>query len=381
MRKSRYDRWESFTTKPEVYIQKQGNDPVSIFGVWKEDWHILKVTPPKDKQGPNVLTDHALNYAGLEGTTFVGVDTKKDNEEHRTRTFWLYTLLRSIAYYFLLVPLRYLTVPIVRYTLDNKLHLALLGAFIALFQISSQSHLFTASVMSYLLSELLQYGGDVIFGTHRSKFSKMLDQFEQRPWLHFALSLIAVSTSVALLVSLVILPELAPVLTFIVAIPLSLRILLSAVNTFRILFGFSDDDTASCHHQDLPRESELDIYSKEASATFTYQEIHNYYKAKREVLRQKSFIPGTNHEQTHRFFKQSTHSKREVLLRSQLPENQHQTITIKAPLAKIHNMRKTLKLVEQFTFQRENELKKTLVEEQAKYDAGKPFRMFDAGMV
>jgi hypothetical protein len=373
LRKSRYDRWEDFTTKPEVYIQKQGNDPVSIFGVWKEDWHILKVTPPKDKQGPNILTDHALNYAGFEGTTFVGIDTKKDNKEHRSRTFWLYILLRSIVYYILLVPLRYLAVPIVRLTLDNKLHLALLLAFIELFQISSESHFFTASVMSYLISELLQYGVDVIFGTHQSQLSKILEQFEQHFWLQIAISLTTVTISLAILACLVILPELEPILTFIVAIPLSLRIFKSIVNTFRILFGFSGDNIAACHHQELPRERELDIYSKEASATFTYHEIHTYYKAKREILRQKPFIPDANHEHKHRFFKHSTHSKREVLLKSQLTEHQHQTITIKAPLAKIHNMRKTIKLVERFSFERNTELQKTLLEEQAKYDAGNPW--------
>ncbi|WP_051131910.1 alpha/beta hydrolase family protein [Legionella tunisiensis] len=86
-RKSRFDRWDELTQKPSVCIQKNKGDPVSPFGIWKEDWDVVEVIPPKDKEGPNALAAHAMNYAGLAETRFLGADTKADNEARRKRNF------------------------------------------------------------------------------------------------------------------------------------------------------------------------------------------------------------------------------------------------------------------------------------------------------
>jgi pimeloyl-ACP methyl ester carboxylesterase len=130
--KSRFDHWDKLETKPEVYIQKQQGDPVSRFGEWKPDWHVLRVTPPAIKRGPNSVADHALNYAGFAETTFIGVDTLDDNKERKRRNLWMYTLLRSATYYFGMVPFRYLILPSVRFILAHKIELAITLPFIAL---------------------------------------------------------------------------------------------------------------------------------------------------------------------------------------------------------------------------------------------------------
>lgn len=131
-KKSRFDRWDECTAKPEVIIQRQANEPVSLFGVWKEDWRLLHVIPPREKQGPTSVIDHGLNYAGLAGTTFNHLDIKEDNDKRRTQSFWLYGILRSMVYYLVLVPYRYLIHPIIRYVLNHKLATAIAGVCLTL---------------------------------------------------------------------------------------------------------------------------------------------------------------------------------------------------------------------------------------------------------
>ncbi len=136
-RKSRFDQWDKCTSKPEVIIQRQANDPISLFGVWKEDWRLLHVIPPKEKQGPNPVIDHGLNYAGLCGTQFINLDVKQDNESRRAQNFWLYSVARSAFYYLVLVPYRYLVHPIVRYVLNHKIATAIAAVCLTLLAIFS----------------------------------------------------------------------------------------------------------------------------------------------------------------------------------------------------------------------------------------------------
>ena len=126
--KNPFDKWDNCPEQPPVYIQKQGRDPVSYFGLWKSEWNIFHVIPPQDKQGPNALTDHALNYAGFEATEFVIIDTDIDNQERKNRNFWVYTVGRSIVYWLFIVPFRYLVLPVLRYAWDHKIAITLLIA-------------------------------------------------------------------------------------------------------------------------------------------------------------------------------------------------------------------------------------------------------------
>jgi hypothetical protein len=105
------DHWDKLSPKPRVVVQKQGNDPVSYFGFWKDDWEIVEVMPPKNKQGPNSVTDHALNYAGIKGTQFTYINANEDNAKRNSRNFWIFSVARSVFYYSVMVPYTYVIRP------------------------------------------------------------------------------------------------------------------------------------------------------------------------------------------------------------------------------------------------------------------------------
>lgn len=124
-RKCQFDRWDEMQLKPKVVIQQQARDPVSPFGVWKNDWKILKVLPPKEKQGTNPFLDHFLNYAGFAQTEFVPGDAQHDNATRKSRNFWLYSIGRSIIYYPILVPYSFVIRPTLNFIWEHKLYFAL----------------------------------------------------------------------------------------------------------------------------------------------------------------------------------------------------------------------------------------------------------------
>lgn len=149
-RKSRFDHWDECEDKPQVFIQKQNNDPVSKFGVWKKEWHILHVVPPAYLRALGALFDHALVYTGLAETEFKGVSTEVDNEDEsrKARNFWIYTVLRSIAY--LAHNLyRYLVLPVVRFALSHKL---LIAAVVAIVLVNFLVPVFSPSTFFILAS-------------------------------------------------------------------------------------------------------------------------------------------------------------------------------------------------------------------------------------
>lgn len=131
-RKSRFDNWDKLKNKPQVIVQKQANDPVSKFGIWKDDWTVVHVLPPKSKQGTNAVVDHALNYAGFADTQFIQLDTKLDNEERESRNFILYALTRSLVSYLFMLPYRYLVLPVSRYVMNNPLLVIYIAALAVL---------------------------------------------------------------------------------------------------------------------------------------------------------------------------------------------------------------------------------------------------------
>jgi pimeloyl-ACP methyl ester carboxylesterase len=129
--KSDRDGWENLgeNDKPEVVIQKQGHDFVSSLGIWKKDWTILHVIPHEAALFSPL--DHARNYAGYDDTIFEQVDVEQDNEARRARNIFIYSLLRGLAYYSLMLPVHYLIRPVFRYTYEHCLKLAMLGLVFA----------------------------------------------------------------------------------------------------------------------------------------------------------------------------------------------------------------------------------------------------------
>lgn len=114
-----YDYWDDLIKKPKVVVQKQGEDPVSAFGLWKKDWHILQVTPPEDKRGPNAFCDHCLNYAGFADTVFTLIPAEHDNSKRSTSGLLINALSRTFLYYYILVPYTYAWRPFGYYALNR----------------------------------------------------------------------------------------------------------------------------------------------------------------------------------------------------------------------------------------------------------------------
>ena len=223
---SRYDRWTEIEKKPAVFIQKQGNDPVSAFGVWKNEWNILHVVPPEDKQGPNGFVDHALNYAGFSETQFLGVNTEEDNAGRKKRNFLLFSFVRSLLFYLVMVPYHYLILPLVRYAWNNKLLLLVTAVLVGL---------------SFLIP---------VFAP-------------------------AVSATTLLLFAM---------------IPLAINLVYQFYQTMSTILGFNEVTFAKLHDPRLQRNEAMDIYSNELNETFKCEEIREYYTARRCILKDKPFL-------------------------------------------------------------------------------------------
>jgi hypothetical protein len=103
-------------------------------------------------------------------------------------------------------------------------------------------------------------------------------------------------------------------------------------------------------------------------ASFTYKEIGDYYRAKRCILKEKKFLP---EEGAPTFFKNTRHTKHDVLSQSQDVESQELSISFSATKAKIHDMRHTIYLIQQTGFRHPAELKKALSLGQQDYKNGK----------
>ena len=337
LRKSRFDHWDELTEKPEVYIQKQEGDPVSRFGVWKPDWHLLHVIPPADKRGPNQVTDHALNYAGFADTQFIGIDTKEDNEERKSRNLWMYTILRSGAYYLGMVPYRYLILPTVRSIVNQSLQLAILLPLVVLFYILpvlsvavtaslAINALLGATLGSYWLANMIHFATDK---TPSSKISPVV----------LAISLLAISLITA---SLIFFPTIAPFFMFAVAAtPLIYSGLLKLGSHLVTLLGYNDVELPKCQDPALPRNDSLDLYTNTMEATFSYKDLGDYYHVKRCVLKNKDFLP----EHSSKLFKTTGLSKREILENSKNPLLHNEKVTFTTTKAKARDIQHTLGLI------------------------------------
>jgi len=127
------DHWDNFAVKPQVVVQQQANDPVSLYGSWKNDWQILHVIPPPEKKGPNAFCDHFLNYAGFAETQFTYLATEEDNAKRKFRNFWVYSVGRSFIFFVGVLPYTYLIRPMAYFFHDyaKSIGLVLLGSLIS----------------------------------------------------------------------------------------------------------------------------------------------------------------------------------------------------------------------------------------------------------
>ncbi|MDP1603326.1 MAG: hypothetical protein Q8M03_08685 [Legionella sp.] len=397
--KSKFDHWDELLAKPEVFIQKQKGrlnakgDPVSRFGIWKPEWHILSVTAPLEKSGPNSMADHALNYAGFAETEFIGVDTKKDNEERKLRNFWAYTLGRSALYYLTQIPYRYVIHPIAHYIFNNKLQVAIAAAlfvFLCFFPAFAAGFVFpfvgavalvainaaiSAVIGAYLLSNFFFFIKDKFTYKKESDLSKFADWFMEQSILVKSVFITGFSLAAAAMLAVLFLPAFIPLvasttLFFIASIPILMKTVYNLVSMVKILTGLNEITPPECHEPYLERNSEMDIYNKDVTleATFTYGEVADYYFVKRHLLKNKDFLPPKNAKSKVNFGELSKYEvinigmksppKKDVVEENDLADkapvkqdalpNIDHSLTVRATRAKIADMEQTVRLINRF---------------------------------
>ncbi|KTC78004.1 hypothetical protein [Legionella brunensis] len=374
--KDHFDNWEKLNIKPQVIIQKQGNDPVSQFGVWKEDWDVVHVIPPRHKQGPNQFIDHALNYAGFAETQFIGVDTVMDNEEHRQRNFWLYTLGRGLVYYLGLVPYHYFIRPCLHYVATHKTQMTLTCAFIVLFSLLPMfiplvitpalslaaiilNAVISGVVTSFLIDRTLWFLIDYYKGDNSSEVSKLLNWLRTQslsPATMIGIGTVGVGAVVTLLLVGTIL---MPALLFTVAsLTTAIYATYKSNEAFNIVFGSEKIPPAACHEPRVPKNASLDIYANEKEEVFSLKELGEYYYAKRVVLKDKSFIPENDKGRT-RF---GGRSKKELLMGLET-EPPNTLITVTATKAKFYEIKHTVRLINQIGLHSSKDKQKEFLQE------------------
>lgn len=311
--KNPYDRWDEIRYKPKVVVQQQGNDPVSLFGVWKADWDLLQIVPPEEKRGPVFFLDHIMNYAGFAETEFSYMSPEDENSKRKTRNLLLYTFARSAIYYFTIIPVTYLLRPALYFIID---HIAL-----------------TVPLLFAALGSALLMGLGVA-GLISSLF------------LISSLAVVVLTSSVF----------------FIPAV-------IAAMVQSKDNGTEQDKDYADLHDPNLPRNPEMDIYNTEnkINIDLTYKELNTYYKAMRCVLKHKEFLPEDEpQEKTVNYV-----SKRELLIASQEPENADSLVTLRKTKAKAMHIKHTLRFIERLSIKNEEELRNGLDRDYKHYSLGK----------
>lgn len=103
--------------RPNVYIQKQYCDPVSKFGQFKEDFHLVKTKlaeEPSTHKAIRLFAAHACHYATCDKATISFADMKEENasEARRANNYYLYHKARPVVFYGLFMPYFFFIKPI-----------------------------------------------------------------------------------------------------------------------------------------------------------------------------------------------------------------------------------------------------------------------------
>lgn len=238
-RKSQYDRWDELCNKPKVVVQKQCNDPISAFGIWKRDWDIIHVVAREDKKGPNSFCDHVLNYACFSDTKFTYIEAEQDNAKRRALNFLLYSLGRGLIYYTVLAPYTYIVRPL-KYFIMQQLFLS-------------------ASIIGCVLAVGFLFGS-TLAGIAFLAGSGML------------LSSWVVSTSWT-----------------------------NKKNLNNTSSRADEVNFAKMHHPSLPRNAIMDIYNMDNAVelNLTRKQIQTYYQIMRCLVKEKNFLPSSHKESKH----------------------------------------------------------------------------------
>ena len=305
-----FDRWDSLPVKPKVVIQQQGSDPVSIFGEWKNDWEIIQVKPPKDKQGPNPFYDHFLNYAGFADTEFTYVSAIEENQKRKYRNVLIFSWARGILYFAAIWPMNFLLRPTIYFLYEQLLKKSvLLSIGIGLSIVALLSFLSLAPIYLALSSV---FGGLISYGFILPRFFGKSDNEN---------------------------------------------------------YGKRVGVFAKLHDPELSRNSQLDIYNPDNAIdlNLSYGELNTYYRVRRCLGKQKEFIPTEHKPYKHH----QAISKKILLERSQDPVLSDATIEMHVSKAKAITIKRTLALIDRFGMNNSAELKEAVDEEYKRYSLGK----------
>ncbi|WP_298627986.1 hypothetical protein [uncultured Legionella sp.] len=312
--KGNHDRWDEMIVKPQVVIQEQEDDPLSLLGVWKADWEILHVSPPQEKRGPNFIFDHFMNYAGFANTVFTYMDPTHQNAERKARNLWLYSIGRSAVYYLLILPYASVVRPIWYFVVESQ----------------------SASLI--LLSALLGVGA----------LAAMTALGVISPMLFFASV-----EGLGIFAGLLFIPA-----------------LINAMAPNEL--GIDSDEFdfyVKTHHRMAVRNPGMDIYNKEhkIDVSITYRELYAYYNAMRCLVKHKDLIP----EDEFKLLEGTDKSKKPFLMALKNADDEQTVITLKTTKAKAMHIRHALTFIELLGFENKKELKKALKEDYQEYLVGK----------
>lgn len=324
----KHDAWNKLDEKPQVFIQRQGADPVSSFGEWIADWTLIQVNPPVQKKGPNGLVDHGLNYAGLAGTTFTPVAIDDDNQQRKLRNFWIYFLGRSAVYFALIVPYTYVIRPIVYFLYQHSIHA------LALLTITVLAAVYTASLFVAAGVAIAALGLTAYLAYSATEFSQTNQRVKQHS---------------------------------------------SSLNELTY---------PPIHAPEAPRNACMDLYNSEQNVgiELTLQQLHSYYYLMRCLVKNKEFIPaidGTKKElllqcQQYESTYNVENSQRDCIESNQpmlKPPSgepaENCLIRVEKTQAKVVHMRRALRFIEQLGQDNIERLKQTLSQEYNRYQMGK----------
>ncbi|MFC3909410.1 hypothetical protein ACFORL_10035 [Legionella dresdenensis] len=365
-RKSRYDNWATIQQKPEVHIQRQGKDPVSQFGHWREGWNVWQVDAPEEKCGTSALIHHTINFAGLAGVTFRRIDPAQDNQRRRVRDYILNVLLRSLVSYLLLIPYHYLILPLIRFLANRKLQVLISGVLFGIFfaAIGPAFPLglifFSAISVGYLLTRLIETVSDKNFLAPDSQLAKYLYWFAERSlFTQFAIGIFTVSL-VAGLTSAIFLPTFASsmialIILGMVSVPMIIGIAQKMVEIVKVIIGVTKPAVPPCEDINLPLNESLNIYRQKINVQFSHDEINAYRQAK-DIIKKKP-----KEETPH------------AAASAEMVESE--TVTVHKSRAKIVTMREMIRSINRFGINASNngqdQLERELEQVYQKYSAEK----------
>lgn len=304
---STIDHWNNLSCKPKVVVQRQAHDQVSALGTWKNEWEIVKVVPPKHKEGGSSFFDHFLNYAGFADTQFIYGAPTLDNEKRKWRNFWLFFLGRGVLHHTLILPYKYLARPFLTFFYQQLAYNKVIKVTLVLSLITL--------VVAFAFSLPLTYVVGAVLG--------------------------------------------ALTLSFGVALCLKAWHLLSKQSS----------PLAHLHDPKLPRNKVMDIYDIENAIDMdvSYQELRTYYQVMRSLVKQKELVPAEDKPMKHH----NILSKRQLLTMDEVSLAQQPPLKLHLTKAKAAHIKHTLTLVSKIGLENRDQLKVRVTEEYERYRTGK----------